>query len=145
MKNVKLTLVTALSVLAITFTGTAFADGGDRQNNNKQAFNAKTQISKNVNRQVVKTVNKTKTVKRVIVKNTPTKKVFITKTIVNKPMPARYVENKHFNQGAKYSQRVNYKNRYKRNNHFKAITVPKSSVLSTPRRYPDSHLIKDRG
>lgn len=130
MKNAKLTLATALSVLAITFTGTAFADGGDRQNNRKHVTITKVQTSNNVNRQAIKKVNKTTTVERVVVKNTPNKKVIITKTIIKKPATLRYVANKSFNQRGKYSQRVNYKNRYKRHNDFKAITVPKRLVYS---------------
>ena len=59
MKNVKLTLATALSVMAMTFTGTAFADSGNRQNNWKQITVSKVQTSKNANRQVIKNVNKT--------------------------------------------------------------------------------------
>ena len=129
MKNVKLTLATALSVMAMTFTGTAFADNGNRHNN-KQLTITKSQTSKSANRQFVTNMNKKTTVKRVVVKNKPSKKVIITKTIIKKPAPGRYVANKHFNQRAKYSQRVNNKNRYKRNNSYKARTLPSRAVYS---------------
>ena len=49
MKNVKLTLATTLSVLALTFAGAASADSGNRFNNHKQNDVSKTTIIKHVN------------------------------------------------------------------------------------------------
>ena len=80
MKNVKLTLATTLSVLALTFAGTASADGGNnrdyRFNNHKQQnVIAKSKFTKNINRNAYKNTYKNKrVVKRVVVKNTPTTK-----------------------------------------------------------------------
>ena len=113
MKNVKLTLATALSVLAMTFTATAFADGGDRQNNRKQVTISKVQPSKDHKRMAIKNAAKPAKVERTVVKNTPNRKVIITKTVIKKPAPVRYVANNRFKQNAKYSQRANYNEYHK--------------------------------
>ena len=129
MKNVKLTLATTLSVLALTFAGTASADGGNnrdyRFNNHKQQnVIAKSKFTKNINRNAYKNTYKNKrVVKRVVVKNTPTRKVVITKTIVKKPAKSWYTKNKRFQhvkrfnkQYRQYQKRANYNNRYQRFN-----------------------------
>ena len=113
MKNVKLTFATALSVLAMTFTGTAFADGGDRQNNRKQVTITKVQTLKDLKRMVKKNADKPAKVERTVVKNTPNRKVIITKTVIKKPAPVRYVANKRFIQSAKYNQRAKYSKYHK--------------------------------
>lgn len=91
MKNVKLTLVTALSVLALSFAGVASADNNSLSNNHKQQ-NEVTYIKKvneNVSKNNTKTVVVTKNVKStnkiVVVKSTPTKKVVATKIVVKQP------------------------------------------------------------
>ncbi|GGQ17274.1 LysM peptidoglycan-binding domain-containing protein [Shewanella litoralis] len=91
MKNVKLTLVTALSVLALSFAGVASADNNSLSNNHKQQ-NEVTYIKKvneNVSKNNTKTVVVTKNVKStnkiVVVKSTPTKKVVVTKIVVKQP------------------------------------------------------------
>ncbi|WP_299878914.1 LysM peptidoglycan-binding domain-containing protein [uncultured Cocleimonas sp.] len=109
MKNVKLTLATTLSVLALTFAGVASADNGSRYNNykkqNEVSFNKKANNQKTskqlTNKQKVSNKSYTKnannsntTAKRVVVKKTviksPTKKVVFTKN-VKKPAKTQYV------------------------------------------------------
>lgn len=91
MKNVKLTLVTALSVLALTFAGVASADNNSRSNDHKQQNEVTytKKVNKNVSKNNTKTVVVTKNVKstnkKVVVKSTPTKKVVVTKTVVKQP------------------------------------------------------------
>ena len=123
MKNVKLTLATTLSVLALTFAGAASADGGNRYKNQKQQHQhqhqqefTKSTFKKNVNRNVVKQVNKNRSVKRVVVEKRPSKKVVITKRVVKHPAKDRFVATKRFDQFKKYQQRANNKNRSKRYN-----------------------------
>ncbi len=155
MKNVKLTLATTLSVLALTFAGTAFADGGgdNRFNNHKQKnVITKTTHTKNVNRNAYKTK---RVVKRVVVKNTPYRKVVITKTIIKKPAKSWYAKNKRFQHVKRFNKqyrkyqnrtfnktrfgyetrysnknRTGYENRYKRHNRFNAKRVARQSVYS---------------
>ncbi|WP_426359418.1 LysM peptidoglycan-binding domain-containing protein [Pseudocolwellia sp. HL-MZ19] len=101
MKNVKLTLVTALSVLALTFAGVASAYNNSGSNNQKKQNEVTytKKVNKNVSKNNTKTVVVTKNVKstnkKVVVKNTPTKKVVVksiptkkivvTKTVVKQP------------------------------------------------------------
>ncbi|MGI2170600.1 LysM peptidoglycan-binding domain-containing protein [Shewanella sp. MF05960] len=91
MKNVKLTLVTALSVLALTVAGVASADNNSLSNNHKQqnevTYTKKVNenISKNNTKTVVVTKNVKSTNKIVVVKSTPTKKVVVTKIVVKQP------------------------------------------------------------
>ncbi|WP_024611437.1 LysM domain-containing protein [Pseudoalteromonas sp. TB64] len=91
MKNVKLTLVTALSVLALTFAGVASADNNSGSDNHKQQNEVTytKKVNKNVSKNNTKTVVVTKNVKnnnkKVVVKSTPTKKVVVTKTVVKQP------------------------------------------------------------
>jgi len=91
MKNVKLTLVTALSVLALTFAGVASADNNSRSNNYKQQNEVTytKKVNKNVSKNNTKTVVVTKNVKstnkKIVVKSTPTKKVVVIKTVVKQP------------------------------------------------------------
>ena len=139
MKNVKLTLATTLSVLALTFAGAASADNGSRSNNHKQqnevSFNksaSNKKISQNSGKSNTKKVfntkssyttknayNTNKNTKKVVVKNSvnkssPTKKVVITKNIVKKPAKSQYVS----------KNRANTKTVVKRN----VKTVNKRSV-----------------
>ncbi|MFD1007243.1 LysM peptidoglycan-binding domain-containing protein [Oceanisphaera ostreae] len=91
MKNVKLTLVTALSVLALTFAGVASADNNSGSNNHKQQNKVTytKKVNKNVSKNNTKTVVVTKNVKstnkKIVVKSTPTKKVVVTKIVVKQP------------------------------------------------------------
>lgn len=88
MKNVKLTLVTALSVLALTFSGVASADNNShhkQQNEVTYTKKVNKNVSKNNTKKVVVTKNVKSTNKKVVVKRTPTKKVIVTKTVVKQP------------------------------------------------------------
>lgn len=93
MKNVKLTLVTALSVLALalTFAGVVSADNNSGSDNHKQQNEVTytKKVNKNVSKNNTKTVVVTKNVKstnkKVVVKSTPVKKVVVTKTVVKQP------------------------------------------------------------
>jgi len=102
MKNLKLTIATTLSILAIAFSGAASADGFDRHNKFKQNV-YKQHVQKNKN-MIVKSsqtnyknrvlASNKKIVKTVVVKNTPNKKAVITKTIIKKPQKTTwYVKN----------------------------------------------------
>jgi len=84
MRNVKLTLATALSVLALTFAGTASADN-NKYNNHKQ----KNQISKPVTK---KNVTKKQVVVKNNVKKAPAKQVVVTKKVVTKKVAAKPVK-----------------------------------------------------
>jgi len=88
MKNVKLTLVTALSVLALTFAGVASADNNRHHKKQNEVTYTK-KVNKNVSKHNKKTVVVTKKVKstnkKVVVKRTPTKKVVVTKKVVKHP------------------------------------------------------------
>ncbi len=142
MKNIKLTLATTLSVIALSFTGNAFADG-DRDNNHfeRQADKSNVQKLKNKrydsNKRIVsnnRAVSNKKITKRVVVKNSPTRKVVITKTIINKPAKVRYAQNKRFQhvkrfnkQYSRYQKRASYDNRYK---HYNQKKVNKQRVYS---------------
>ncbi|PCM43408.1 LysM peptidoglycan-binding domain-containing protein [Marinobacter sp. ANT_B65] len=91
MKNVKLTLVTALSVLALTFAGVVSADNNGGSNNHKQQNEVTytKKVNKNVSKNNAKTVVVTKNVKstnkKVVVKSIPAKKVVVTKIVVKQP------------------------------------------------------------
>ncbi len=109
MKNVKLTLATTLSVLALTFAGAASADNGSRSNNLKQqnevSFNKKAS-QHSVKSNTRNEYNTKKNVKRVVVKNSPNKKVIITKNIVKKPAKIQYVSKNRFNTKAAVTRNV---------------------------------------
>jgi hypothetical protein len=129
MKNIKLTLATTLSVLALTFTGTASADGGSQYKNHKHHNGtSKLTFTKNINKHTVKNKKNNKVrnarfnkkvIKRVVVKHTPTKTVFISKRAVKKPAPGRIVSNQRYKQVKRYNQRTKYNNRYRFNNRSK--------------------------
>lgn len=121
MKNVKLTLATTLSVLALTFAGAASADNGSRSNNHKQqnevSFNKKASqhsVKSNTRNEyntkstynAKNAYNTKKNVKRVVVKNSPNKKVIITKNIVKKPAKTQYVSKNRFNTKAAVTRNV---------------------------------------
>ena len=138
MKNIKLTLATTLSILTLAFTGTAFADG-DREYNHFERQVDKSNVQNIKNKRYVSSKRITK---RVMVKNTPTRKVIVTKTIIKKPAKIRYAKNKRFQhvkrfnrQYARYQKRMNYENRYKRNKRYnqksyKQNRMQKQSVYS---------------
>ena len=84
MKNIKLTLATTLSILTLAFTGTAFADG-DREYNHFERQVDKSNVQNIKNKRDVsskKYASSDRKTKRVVVKNTPTRKVIVTKTII---------------------------------------------------------------
>lgn len=129
MKNIKLTLATTLSVLALTFTGTTSADGGNQYKGLKHHNGtSKLTFTKNVNKHIVKSrinsnvrnarFNK-KVIKRVVVKHMPTKTVIVSKRVVKKPAPRRIVSNQRYKQVKHYNQRTKYNNRYSFNNRSK--------------------------
>ncbi|GAA0422240.1 hypothetical protein GCM10009133_33500 [Cocleimonas flava] len=104
MKNVKLTLATTLSVLALTFASAASADNGKRYNNQKQqdkvSFNKKQSSNKKVTNKTFHAKNmaaKKVTVKKVTVKKATPKKVVVTKNIVKKPAKSQYVSKNRYN------------------------------------------------
>ena len=119
MKNIKLTLATTLSVMALAFTGNAFADG-DRNHNSFERQVNKSKVQKVKHKKYAH--NKTIT-KRVVVKNTPTRKVVVTKTSFRQPVANKHVKTKRFQhvkrfnkQYNRYQQRVRFDNRNKRYN-----------------------------
>jgi LysM repeat protein len=104
MKNVKLTLATTLSVLALTFAGAASADNGKRYNNQKQqdkvSFNKKQSSNKKVTNKTFHAKNmaaKKVTVNKVTVKKATPKKVFVTKNVVKKPAKPQHVSKNRYN------------------------------------------------
>ena len=140
MKNVKLTLATTLSVLALTFAGAASADGGgnrDKRFNNHKQQNVitKSNFTNNVNRNAYqKTYKNKRVVKRVVVKKSPTRKAVITRTIIKKPAKSWYAKNKRFQhvkqfnkQHRQYQKRANYNNR---DQSFNAKRVVRQTVYS---------------
>jgi len=99
MNNVKLTLVTTLSALALTFAGAASADNGKRFDNQKQ----KNQVSFNKKVSKQKASKSQQNIKKVFAKNMAakqgaSKKVVVTKTIVKKPVKTQVVSKKYFNK-----------------------------------------------
>jgi len=91
MKNVKLTLVTAFSVLALTFAGVASADNNSHHKKQNEVTYTK-KVNKNVSKHNTKTVVVTKKVKsnkKVVVKRTPNKRVVVTKKVVKHPTKAK--------------------------------------------------------
>ena len=131
MKNVKLTLATTLSILALSFSGAALADGerGSRFNNHKQKnMVVKSTVSKHSNRHEAR--NK-KVVKRVVVKHTPTKKIVITKTFIKKPSKARYAKNKRFQHVKRFNKQYRqYQNRTRYENRFNNKRTLRQSIYS---------------
>ncbi len=98
MNNVKLTLATTLSALALTFAGAASADNGKRFDNQKQ----KNQVSynKKVSKQNVQKPNQN--IKKVFAKNaaaksTASRKVIVTKTIAKKPAKPQVISKNRYN------------------------------------------------
>ena len=141
----KLTLATTLSVLALTFTGAASADGGNRYKNHKHHNGtSKLTFTKNVNKHIVKSrinnkvrnarFNK-KVIKRVVVKHTPTKTVIISKRVVKKPAPRRIVSNQRYKQVKRYNQRTKYNNRYRFNNRSKYNSSKYNNRVTNNKRH----------
>ena len=123
MKNVKLTLVTTLSVLALAFSGAASANRADNDNQksyqkNKITKSSKAANQKYLNRNGMRNVHRAQPNKRVVVKQSPKRKVVISRTVVKKPAKLRYVSNKRFNKTKQYNQRVNANKRYSNNKRF---------------------------
>lgn len=136
MNNLKLTLATTLSVLALAFSGAASANRADGE---YQTYHQ--------NNKVIKTVI-AQPIKKVVVKHTPTKKIVITKTIYDKPKKARFVSNKRFNKSKRYNKRLSYKNRYKhysnnnRFSHHKRFSSKKLAKQTIYRVRPGDTLIQ---
>lgn len=137
MKNLKLTLATALSVMALTLTGTAFADGDRGHSNFKRSVDKSSAkiLGKNIKRNHY--ASNKKVTKRIVVKNTPAKKVFVTKTVIHKPAKRSYSKTKRFayvkrfnRQYKRYQKQMRYGNSYKRNKGFKQKRVKKQRVYS---------------
>ncbi|WP_299878936.1 LysM peptidoglycan-binding domain-containing protein [uncultured Cocleimonas sp.] len=121
MKNIKLTLATTLSVLALSFTGNAFADG-DREHNNFERQVNKSHVKNVKNKRYA---NHKRITKRVVVKNSPTRKVVVTKTKFRSHAKNGYAKNKRFQhvkrfnkQYNRYQKQANYQssNKHKRYN-----------------------------
>lgn len=116
MKNIKLTLATTLSVLALSFTGNAFADG-DREHNNFERQVNKSHVKNVKNKRYA---NNKRITKRVVVKNSPTRKVVVTKTKFRSHANNGYAKNKRFQhvkrfnkQYNRYQKQANYQSRNK--------------------------------
>lgn len=111
MNNVKLTLATTLSVLALAFSGAASAENGKRFDNHQQknvivkTTYVKEKSAKKVNRHQAqnKVAVKRVMVEKAKVKKSPNKKILLTKTKVGKS--AKY------SRGSKISKRSNVKNK----------------------------------
>jgi len=122
MKNIKLTLASTLSVMALAFTGNAFADG-DREHNNFERQVNKSHVQNVKNNKHISSkrhVSNHNVTKRVVVKNTPTRKVVVTKTKFRSHANNGYAKNKRFQhvkrfnkQYNRYQKQANYQSRNK--------------------------------
>lgn len=148
MKNIKLTLASTLSVMALAFTGNAFADG-DRDHNNFERQVDKSHVQNvrnnkhvsnkrhvNNNRSVSnkRAVSNNRITKRVIV---PTRKVVVTKTNFRNSAHNKYAKNKRFQhvkrfnkQYNRYQKQANYKNGNKHNKRYNQKRVSKQIAYS---------------
>lgn len=133
MKNIKLTIATTLSMIALTFAGTAAADGDRNYNSFERSVN-KTSVKANSNHYAksrIRNVNKRVTSKRIVVKNTPTKKVIITKTMIQKPVTHFYSKTKQFAHVKRFNKQYNrYQKRMNDENGYKQKRVQKQSVYT---------------